>query len=56
MTPSSLRKNKEINKTEEFKLLSRMLKEQTRKGGIKPSREISPDSLQNPEEKYCLYR
>jgi hypothetical protein len=39
------RKNKEISKTEEFKLLSRMLKEQTRKGRIKPSKEISPDSL-----------
>jgi hypothetical protein len=44
------RKNKEISKTEEFKLLSRMLKEQTRKGSIKPSKEISPDSLQNPTD------
>lgn len=44
------RKNKEISKTEEFKLLARRLKEQTRKGRIKPSKEISPDSLQNPTD------
>jgi hypothetical protein len=50
------RKNKEISKTEEFKLLSRMLKEQTRKGGIKPSLEISPDSLQNPTDPDATYR
>jgi len=50
------RKNKEISKTEEFKLLSRMLKEQTRKGSIKPSKEISPDSLQNPTDPDATYR
>jgi len=50
------RKNKEISKTEEFKLLSRMLKEQTRKGRIKPSLEISPDSLQNPTDPDATYR
>ncbi|MCG2820957.1 MAG: transposase [Candidatus Atribacteria bacterium] len=50
------RKNKEISKTEEFKLLSRMLKEQTRKGRIKPSKEISPDSLQNPTDPDATYR
>jgi len=38
-------KDKKISNTEEFKLLSRMLKEQTRKGRIKPSKEIAPDSL-----------
>jgi hypothetical protein len=50
------RKNKEISKTEEFKLLSRMLKEQTRKGGIKTSLEIAPDSLQNPTDPDATYR
>ena len=50
------RKNKEISKTEEFKLLSRMLKEQTRKGRIKPSKTISPDSLQNPTDPDATYR
>jgi len=44
------RKDKEISKTEEFKLLNQMLKEQTRKGRIKPSLEIAPDSLQNPTD------
>jgi len=50
------RKNKEISKTEEFKLLSRMLKEQTRKGRIKPSLETAPDSLQNPTDPDATYR
>ena len=50
------RKDKEISKTEEFKLLSRMLKEQTRKGRIKPSLEIAPDSLQNPTDPDATYR
>jgi hypothetical protein len=52
----SLYKNKEISKTEEFKLLSRMLKEQTRKGRIKPSKEIAPGSLQNPTDPDATYR
>jgi hypothetical protein len=50
------RKNKEISKTEEFKLLSRMLKEQTHKGSIKSSKTISPDSLQNPTDPDATYR
>jgi len=50
------RKDKGISKTEEFKLLSRMLKEQTRKGRIKPSLEIAPDSLQNPTDPDATYR
>ena len=50
------RKNKEISKTEEFKLLSRMLKEQTHKGSIKSSKTISPDSLQNPTDPEATYR
>jgi len=50
------RKNKEISKTEEFKLLSRMLKEQTQKGSIKSSKTISPDSLQNPTDPDATYR
>ena len=52
----SLYKNKEISKTEEFKLLSRMLKEQTQKGSIKSSKTISPDSLQNPTDPDATYR
>jgi len=46
------RKDKEIRKTEEFKLLARMLKEQ--KG--KSSKNISPDSLQNPTDPDATYR
>jgi len=53
---SLYRKNKEIKQTEEFKLLSRMLKEQTRKHRIKPSKEIAPDSLQNPTDPDATYR
>ena len=47
-----LYKNKEMGKTEEFKLLARMLKEQ--KG--KSSKNISPDSLQNPTDPDATYR
>jgi len=47
----SLYKNKEISKTKEFKLLNRMLKEQ--KG--KSSKNISPDSLQNPTDPDATY-
>lgn len=50
------RNNKEISNTEEFKLLARMLKEQTRKHRIKPSKEITPDSLQNPTDPDATYR
>jgi hypothetical protein len=46
------RKNKEISKSEEFKLLSRMLKEQ--KG--KSSKNIAPNSLQNPTDPDATYR
>ena len=53
---SLYRKNKEIKQTEEFKLLSRMLKEQTHKGSIKSSKTISPDSLQNPTDPDATYR
>jgi hypothetical protein len=47
-----LYKNKEMSKTEEFKLLARMLKEQ--KG--KSSKNISPNSLQNPTDPDATYR
>lgn len=47
-----LYKNNEISKTEEFKLLSRMLKEQTGKS----SKKISSDSLQNPTNPDATYR
>ena len=50
------RKDKELSKTEEFKLLSRMLKEQTRKGSIKSSKTILPESLQNPTDPDATYR
>jgi len=50
------RKDKKISKTEEFKLLSRMLKEQTHKGSIKSSKTISPESLQNPTDPDATYR
>ena len=53
---SLYRKNKEIKQTEEFKLLARMLKEQTQKGRIKPSLEIAPNSLQNPTDPDATYR
>jgi len=49
---SIYRKDKEIRKTKEFKLLARMLKEQ--KG--KSSKHISPDSLQNPTDPDATYR
>jgi len=42
MIPST---DQEIRRTKEFKLLSRMLKEQK-----KSSKHISPDSLQNPTD------
>jgi len=53
---SLYRNDKEISNAEEFKLLSRMLKEQTRKGRIKSSLEIAPDSLQNPTDPDATYR
>jgi len=49
---SIYRKDKEIRKTEEFKLLSRMLKEQQGKS----SKHIAPDSLQNPTDPEATYR
>jgi len=49
---SIYRKDKEIRKTKEFKLLARMLKEQ--KG--KSSKNISPNSLQNPTDPDATYR
>jgi hypothetical protein len=38
---SLYRGNEAIKETEEFKLLSRMLKEQTEQGSIKPSKDIA---------------
>ena len=46
------RKNQEIKQGEEFKLLSRMLKEQQGKS----SKHIAPDSLQNPTDPDATYR
>jgi len=48
---SIYRKDKEIRKSKEFKLLSRVLKEQKRS-----SKHISPDSLQSPTDPDATYR
>lgn len=50
--------NKKINVLEEFKLLDRMLHEQTDNatGLPKDSKEIKPDSLQNPSDPEATYR
>ena len=48
----SLYRNNSISKSEEFKLLSRMLKEQSGKS----SKKITPDSLQNPTDPDATYR
>ena len=50
------RKDRKIRNSKEFKLLSRMLKEQTHKRGIKVSKEIAPNSLQNPTDPDATYR
>jgi hypothetical protein len=46
------RKNKKIKQSEEFKLLSRMLKEQQGKS----AKKIAPHSLQNPTDPDATYR
>ncbi len=50
--------NSKINILEEFKLLDRMLHEQTddKTGLPKDSKEIKPDSLQNPSDPDATYR
>lgn len=49
-----------VEETDEFKTLSRMIGEQTNsiedKIELKPSKEISPDSLQNPTDPDATYR
>lgn len=49
-----------IEETDEFKTLSRMISEQTQtaegKTELKPSKEISPESLQNPTDPDATYR
>ncbi len=52
------RDNRKINILEEFKLLDRMLHEQTddKTGLPKDSKEIKPDSLQNPSDPDATYR
>lgn len=49
-----------VEETDEFKALSRMIGEQTNsiedKIELKPSKEISPDSLQNPTDPDATYR
>lgn len=50
--------NNKINTLEEFKLLDRMLREQTddKTGTPKESKDIKPDSLQNPSDPDATYR
>jgi len=50
------RKNRKIRNSKKFKLLARMLKYQTHKHGIKVSKEIAPNSLQNPTDPDATYR
>jgi hypothetical protein len=40
----------------EYQLLSRMLKDQTKDGQLKPNKEISPQSLQNPSDEDATFR
>jgi hypothetical protein len=40
----------------EYQLLSRMLNDQTRDGQLKPNKEISPQSLQNPSDSDATFR
>lgn len=53
-------KDQSIKETEAFNILVRMLKEQTDSTDsmvkLKPSKEISPDSLQNPTDPDATYR
>ena len=41
---------------EEYQLLARMLRNQTKDGELKPGKEISPMSLQNPSDKDATFR
>ncbi len=49
-----------LEETEDFKILSRMIGEQTQHTGekveLKPSKELSPESLQNPTDPDATYR
>ena len=40
----------------EYQLLSRMLNDQTKDGQLKPNKEISPQSLQNPSDEDATFR
>ena len=50
--------DEEVNKSEEFKLLKRIIDEQydNEKKGPKDGKEIKPDSLQNPSDPNATYR
>ena len=52
------KENEDINKTEEFSLLDRLLNEQVDNttGTPKESKDIKPDSLQNPSDPDATYR
>ena len=41
---------------EEYRLLARMLKDQTQEGQLKPNKQISPQSLQNPSDEDATFR
>jgi hypothetical protein len=49
-------KNSEFKDLQEFKLLERMLTDQTKDGVLKKGKEISPTSLQNPSDPDATYR
>ena len=42
--------------TDEFRLLERMLSDQTKDGRLKPNKEIKPTSLQNPSDEDATFR
>jgi len=44
------------SETEAYKLLSRMLNDQTKDGKLKPNKEVSTSSLQNPSDEDATFR
>ena len=49
-------KGETFAEVKEYQLLSRMLKDQTENGQLKPNKEISPQSLQNPSDEDATFR
>jgi hypothetical protein len=46
----------DFNGFDEYRLLSRMLADQSKDGKLKPNKEISPKSLQNPSDEDATFR